>query len=74
MVTGSHYFEFENMWFKAEGFGDLVTQWWNSYQCFGTPCFVLAYKLKRLKLDLKCWNKEVFGNVEERIKSLMAEI
>ena len=65
MVKGSHYFKFENMWLKAEGFGGLVNQWWNSYQCFGTPCFVLVYKFKQLKLNLNCWNKEVFGNVEE---------
>jgi hypothetical protein len=60
------------MWLKAKGFGDLVNQWLNSYQCFGTPCFVLAYKLKHVKLDLKRWNNS--GNVEERKKSLLAEI
>jgi hypothetical protein len=27
-----------------------------------------------MKLDLKCWNKEVFGNVEVRKKSLLEEI
>jgi hypothetical protein len=43
MVKGSYYFKFENTWLKAEGFGGLVNQWWNSYQCFGAPCFVLAY-------------------------------
>jgi hypothetical protein len=31
---------------------------------FNTPCYVLANKLKQLKLGLKPWNKEVFGNVE----------
>jgi hypothetical protein len=47
---------------------------WNSYQCLSTPCFVFAYKIKQLKLDLKSWNKEVFGNVKEKRKCLMEEI
>jgi hypothetical protein len=59
---------------KAEGFGDLVKQRWNSYHCLGTPCFVLAYKLKWLKLDLKCWNKEVFENVKVRKKFFLEKI
>jgi hypothetical protein len=59
---------------ESRRFGDLVKQWWNLYQCCGTPCFVLAYKLKRLKLDLKCWNKKVFGNVEVRKRSFLEEI
>ena len=33
----------------------------------------MGYKLKRIKLDLKCWNKEVFGNVERK-KFLEEEI
>ncbi len=62
------------MWLKTESFVDLVKQYWNSYQCLGTPCYVFANKLKRLKLDLKHWNKEVFENVEEKKKALMEEI
>jgi len=45
-----------------------------SYQVLGTPCFILDNKLKRLQLDLKRWNKEVFGNIEQRKKSLLGEI
>lgn len=55
------------MLLKEEIFSDLIKQWWNTYQCLGTPCYVLAYK--RLKLDLKCWNKKVFGSVEAKKKS-----
>lgn len=61
-----------NDW-KRKSFVDMVKQWWDSYQFFGTPCFVLANKLKWMKLDLKRW-KEVFENVEERKKSLLEEI
>lgn len=34
----------------------------------------MANKLKWLELDLKCWNKEVFNNIEERKKSLLEEL
>lgn len=35
---------------------------------------VLSQKLKALKLRLKDWNKLVFGNVNERVKSAMVEL
>jgi hypothetical protein len=35
----------------------LVKQWWDSYSFQGLPSFVLACKLKALKLDLKKWNE-----------------
>jgi len=32
------------------------------------PSFILACKLKALKIDLKNWNEEVFGNVVKQKK------
>jgi hypothetical protein len=62
-------------------------KWWDSYKLFSTPYFfyfflirfstpyfVLANKLKWLKLNFKRWNKEAFGHVEERKKSLLEEV
>lgn len=46
-------FKFENMWLKSEGFVDQVKIWWKSYKFQGSPCLVLAHKLKALKVDLK---------------------
>jgi len=34
-----------------------VRLWWESYSFQGSPSFVLAHKLKALKVDLKSWNK-----------------
>ena len=34
----------------------------------------MACKLKALKVDLKKWNEEVFGNVEVKINKLMSEL
>jgi hypothetical protein len=61
------------MWLKYEGFVDKVKQWWNSYHFQGLQSFILASKCRALKIDLKKWNTEVFGNVERK-KFLLGEI
>jgi hypothetical protein len=58
------------MWLKADGFVEPVKQWWES-QFHGTPSYILAKKLKTLKLDLKKWNEEVFGIVEFKRRQLL---
>ncbi|XP_059450778.1 uncharacterized protein LOC132181539 [Corylus avellana] len=67
-------FRFENMWLKEEGFVALVKQWWDSYEFQGTPNFVLVRKLKALKLNLKTWNEEVFGNIERNKRTLLEDL
>lgn len=57
-------FRYENMWLKNKSFNDLKRDWWWSLRFQGTSSFVVAKKLKALKLNLKRWNREVFGNVE----------
>jgi hypothetical protein len=46
---------------------DKVKQWWTSYHFQGSPSFILASKLKALKVNLKAWNEEVFGNIEREM-------
>jgi hypothetical protein len=53
---------------------DKVKQWWDSYLFQGTPSFILASKLKALKVDLKRWNEEVFVNVERKKNVLLEEL
>jgi hypothetical protein len=36
----------------------------------GSSSYALARKLKALKLDLKKWNEEIFGNVGQRKKEM----
>jgi len=62
------------MWLKADGFVDMVKQWWSSYQFQGPLSFILARKLKALKPDLRTWNEQVFGNVVSQKKSLLEEL
>ena len=49
LQSGKRAFKFENMWLKEEGFVEKVRSWWDSFQFFGSPSFVLAKKLKALK-------------------------
>ena len=71
MLRGKSSFKFENMWLKVEGFVERVRQWWNGYHFLGPPSYVLACKLKALKVDLKHWNMHVFGDVAFRKKCLL---
>ena len=71
---GRRPFRFENIWLKDEGFVERVRSWWDSYNILGAPSFVLANKLKFLKNDLKKWNVEVFGNVEDWVRKLWQEL
>ena len=70
---GKKPFRFENMWLKDEGFLERVSSWWESYHFQGTLSFALANKLKLLKLDLKRWNAEEFGNIGLRLQNLWKE-
>jgi hypothetical protein len=62
------------MWLQAEGFVEQVQRWWESYSVEGNPSYVFARKLKALKVDLKKWNVEVFGDVGKRKKELEEEL
>jgi hypothetical protein len=63
---GSKPFRFESMWLHPEGFEEQVKTWWGSYMYESNPSYVLAQKLKALKVDSKKWNVEVFGDVRKR--------
>ena len=53
---------------------ERVRSWWESYNVLRAPNFFLANKLKLLKNDLKKWDVEVFGNVEDRVRKLWKEL
>lgn len=41
---------------------------------WGWGCYVMKEKPKRLKESLKAWNREQFGQIGEKIKSLKEEL
>lgn len=49
-----------------------MKRWWESYYFSDSPSYVLAQKLKALKLDLRRWNKEELGDVNDRKQQLMS--
>jgi hypothetical protein len=59
------------MWIKSKSFVERVKQWWTSYHFEGSLSFVLAFKLKALKVALRICNEEVFGIVERRKKLIL---
>jgi hypothetical protein len=66
-------FRFEAMWTKEESSVQVVERAWDT-QVEGSHCFKLARKLKRVKHELREWNKDFFGNVKARIKELESRI
>ncbi|XP_073137009.1 uncharacterized protein [Henckelia pumila] len=62
-------FRFQNMWFSQKRFMQTVMLNWNN-PCPDNDLSRLVFKLKRLKNNLKWWNKNVFGNVHEKVKAL----
>ena len=59
-------FRFEEMWLSHDSFSKVVEDSW-APPCRGSPQFILASKLKILKLNLKIWSKDVFGHFKNHI-------
>ena len=74
LQIGKRSFKFENIWLKEEGFVEKVKIWWDSFQFFGSPSFVLAKKISALKWGIKRWYLEEFGDVGARHKASCEEL
>jgi hypothetical protein len=59
------------MWLKVDGFIDRVRGWWGSYVFLGSPSHISASKLKALKMNLKQWNSNEFGNIHFKQQKLL---
>ena len=57
-----------------KGFAGFVKENWSLYAAQGNAITVVKEKLKRLKGDLKLWNRDVFGNIEMAKKSILQEL
>ena len=55
------------MWTLHKDCLNLVSQTWHS-KVYGCPVYVLDKNLRILKANLKEWNKNSFGNVQEKVK------
>ncbi|XP_058092718.1 uncharacterized protein LOC131239172 [Magnolia sinica] len=61
---GPKPFRFESSWLNYDGFFQLVSDWWGSFQVEGYAGYNLCTKLRRLKTELKRWNKDVLSKRE----------
>ena len=61
-------FRFLSVWLEHPDCRRLVTETWKE-PVVGCPMFILKSKLKRVKLALRSWNWEVFGNIHEGVRS-----
>ncbi|KAL9689402.1 hypothetical protein QQ045_009787 [Rhodiola kirilowii] len=66
-------FHYQKMWHKHHGFKEIVKA-----QCDGqlhiNPLLNFAFKLKRLRLFLRSWNWQVFGNIHTKINQLNVQV
>ena len=58
-VSNFHFF---SVWLQDSSCLKLIHDSWNN-KVVGCPMFILQHKLKRLKTELRDWNKNSFGNV-----------
>jgi len=61
-------------WYTESGFKELVQNKWSKYRVHGNSVSNLKDKLKILKVDLRVWNKEVFGCLETNKTRILKEI
>lgn len=62
LLTVPKPFRYQHMWAAHPSFQQVVRESWTR-PYLASPLCVLVGKLKRLKQDLKKWNKEVFLNL-----------
>ena len=67
---GPKPFRFENCWLVNKQFLGLACSWWSQVEVSGYAGFKIGKKLHILKNQIKRWNKEVFGHIEEPREAL----
>ncbi len=53
---------------------ERICGWWGSYPFQGSPNYVMESKLKALKMDLKPWNDQEFGNIYFKQQRLLQSL
>ncbi|KAL4203699.1 hypothetical protein AMTRI_Chr01g129270 [Amborella trichopoda] len=66
-------FRMQRFWTNHKDFSEVVSQTWST-PVNGTPIFIVAKKLKRLKADLKIWAKSTFPQRNKLVKSITVEL
>ncbi|XP_057803424.1 uncharacterized protein LOC131018732 [Salvia miltiorrhiza] len=64
---GRRSFKFLKMWLLHPGFHEVVANSWNIDMETRCPIYRVMSKLRRLRGELRTWNKDVFGHVDIQI-------
>ncbi|WMV33006.1 hypothetical protein MTR67_026391 [Solanum verrucosum] len=67
-------FKFENWWLQTQDFKERVKEWWNSATYVGKPDYILACKLRLLKVKLKEWSKAIHENLGMQKQSILNQL
>ncbi|RVW62473.1 putative mitochondrial protein [Vitis vinifera] len=67
-------FRFENMWLQHHNFKESFSSWWREFEGNGWEGHKFMRKLQFVKAKLKDWNKNTFGMLKERKKTILDEI
>ncbi|XP_068504131.1 uncharacterized protein [Phaseolus vulgaris] len=62
---GSKPFRSLDVWQSDNRFKVFLKERWPSYEVQGGGIYIFKEKLKKLKADLKVWNKTIFGDVNQ---------
>ncbi|XP_027915959.1 uncharacterized protein LOC114175387 [Vigna unguiculata] len=71
---GPKTFKTLDIWKSDPAFKKVVKQSWETYIGKGNPMISLKEKLKKLKFDLKSWNRDVFGFISLKKQNLLLEL
>ncbi|KAL7202667.1 hypothetical protein ACSBR1_034189 [Camellia fascicularis] len=71
---GPKPFRFINAWLLHPNFSSIIKKSWEESVFTGWTCFVIVMKFRNIKMELKKWNKEVFGNVPFSLKGAQEEL
>ncbi|XP_057789598.1 uncharacterized protein LOC131006455 [Salvia miltiorrhiza] len=71
---GPRFFKFLHMWTMHSSFQDFVRSSWMKGVDTRCPIYLVMVKLKRLREELKTWNKTVFGNVDIMVSDTQKEL
>lgn len=72
-ITKPKPFEFELAWTRVQGSKIVIEQAWR-IRPRGSWAYIFARRIKETELAMKTWNKNVFGNIEEKITELFDKI
>lgn len=74
LIGGQTPFKFENMWLKKPSFRQSIQFWWTEALTNGWGEQRITQKLWIIKSQLKDWNKNVVGSIQQQKKSFLRQI